>query len=66
MITDDAQTRKDQDTKKVSEIFKHLGTKASVNNAIRLGKKGDKKTAKGHSQLRQGKGRDLTILHPLT
>ena len=41
--SDDAQTRKDQDTQKVSEIFKHLGTKASVNNAIRLGKKGDKK-----------------------
>ena len=41
--SDDAQTRKDQDTQKVSEIFKHLGTKASVNNAVRLGKKGDKK-----------------------
>ena len=41
--SDDAQTRKDQDTQKVSEIFKHVGTKASVNNAIRLGKKGDKK-----------------------
>ena len=41
--SDDAQTRKDQDTQKVSEIFEHLGTKASVNNAVRLGKKGDKK-----------------------
>ena len=41
--SDDVQTRKDQDTQKVSEIFKHLGTKASVNNAVRLGKKGDKK-----------------------
>ena len=41
--SDDAQTRKDQDTQKVSEIFKHFGTKASVNNAIQLGKKGDKK-----------------------
>ena len=41
--SDDAQTRKDQDTQKVSEIFKHLGTKASVNNAVRLGKKGEKK-----------------------
>ena len=40
--SDDAQTRKDQDTQKVSEIFKHLGTKASVNNAVRLGKKGEK------------------------
>ena len=39
----DAQTRKDQDTQKVSEIFKHLRVKASVNNATRLGKKGDKK-----------------------
>ena len=32
--SEDAQTRKDQDTQKVSEIFKHLGTKASVNNAV--------------------------------
>ena len=40
---EDGRTRKDQDTQKVSEIFKHLGTKASVNNAVRLGKKGDKK-----------------------
>ena len=40
--SEDAQTQKDQDTQKVSEIFKHLGTKASVNNAVWLGKKGDK------------------------
>ena len=32
--SEDAQTRKDQDIQKVSEIFKHLGTKASVNNAV--------------------------------
>ena len=41
--SEDAQTRKDQDTQQVSEIFKHLGVKTSVNNATRLGKKGDKK-----------------------
>ena len=41
--SEDAQTRKDQDTQKVSEIFKYLGAKASINNATRLGKKGDKK-----------------------
>ena len=34
--------RKDSDTKKAVEIFKHLGVKTTVTNAIHLGKRGDK------------------------
>ena len=41
--SEDAQTRKDQDAQKATEIFQHLGIKTSVKNAIRLRKKGDKK-----------------------
>ena len=40
--SENSQVRKESDTKKVVEIFKHLGVQTTVNNAIRLGKKGDK------------------------
>ena len=39
---DDALSQKQYDTQRVSEFFQYLGVKATINNAIRLGKKKDK------------------------
>ena len=39
---DDAEARKHQDIKKATDVFRYLGVKATVHNALRLGKKGNK------------------------
>ena len=39
---DDAEARKHQDLKKATDVFCHLGVKATVHNVLQLGKKGNK------------------------